>query len=413
VSRLRVRGRAGLLWALRITVAAVASYVAALWMLPAELPLLAPLTAMLVVQVTPLSLLEVGFDRVISVVLGVSLAVGLSAVLPLTWWSLGLLILTSLLLGQALRLRANLIEVPISAMLVFGVGALATDAAASDRIVETLVGAVVGVLANLVWPPRVASADAGQAIDEVADGLSELLRAAADALEGAESDAELVEVTETFLERARQVNHRMPDVGAAVILAERSRRFNVRAVGSPDLNPGLRQGLEAMEHSVVAVRVMFRSFRDAAVAADRAESERLDPVLLLLGARLCRTSARAIDAFGQMVRDDALGSPEAAARSIAALQDRLTELHHLLRDLQRFQDTAGPGRLELVVSTVSTVRRLIDELDPGERVRRQIRITRAGRHQRSGRAPHEPQEITPDEPTEILRRPIRPRRDQS
>lgn len=409
MTRLRVRGRAGLLWSVRITVAAVASYVAALLLLPAELPLLAPLTAMLVVQVTPLSLLAVGFDRVLAVVLGVSLAVGLSAVLPLTWWTLGLLILASLLLGQALRLQNNLIEVPISAMLVFGVGTLGTDAAAGDRILETLVGASVGVIANLVWPPKVASADAGQAIDDVADSLSDLLRAAADALEETRSDAELVEVTERYLGRARRVTHQMPDVGAAVILAERSRRLNVRAVGSPDLNPGLRQGLEAMEHTAVAVRVMLRAFHDAAVAADRAEGDRLDPVLLLVGARVCRTSATAIDAFGQMVRDDALGTPAEAARSIAVLQDRLTDLHQLLRDLLRLQDPAGQDRLELVVTTVSTVRRLIDELDPGERVRRQMRITRSGRPDRPARVHHEPQEITPDEPTEVFRRPIRPR----
>ena len=89
LSRLRSDGRAALLWSLRITVAAVASYVAGTLFFPGTQPLLAPLTAMLVVQVTPVSLLASGIDRVVAVVTGVSLAVAFATVVPLQWWSLG------------------------------------------------------------------------------------------------------------------------------------------------------------------------------------------------------------------------------------------------------------------------------------------------------------------------------------
>src|SRR6478672_2203034 len=125
--RLRIGGRAAVLWSLRITVAAVASYVVATLLFPGTKPLLAPLTAMLVVQVTPVSLLASGLDRVVSVVIGVSLAVGFAAVVPLEWWSLGLLIFVSVIIGQVLRLRANLMEVAISGMLVLGVGSLGAE----------------------------------------------------------------------------------------------------------------------------------------------------------------------------------------------------------------------------------------------------------------------------------------------
>ena len=42
--------------------------------------------------------------------------------------------------------------------------------------------------------------------------------------------------------------------------AEQGRRLNVRALGTPDVGPGLRQGLEALEHSAVAIRGMFRAW---------------------------------------------------------------------------------------------------------------------------------------------------------
>ena len=107
VSRLRLRGRSGTLWSLRITVAAVASFVVALALFPGSTPLLSPLTAMLVVQVTPWSLLASGLDRVVSVVVGVGVAIGIAEWAGLTWWSLGILILVSLLVaGIALVLAA-------------------------------------------------------------------------------------------------------------------------------------------------------------------------------------------------------------------------------------------------------------------------------------------------------------------
>src|SRR4051812_13963486 len=222
VARVRRDGRVSVLWSLRITVAATFAYIAALLMFPGTQPLLAPLTAMLVVQVTPLSLLASGLDRVIAVVAGVGLAIGFAAVVPLEWWSLGVLILISITIGQFLRLRSNLVEVAISAMLVLGVGAIGAEAAAWQRIAETLVGAAVGIIATLVFPPKVGSADAGRAIDGLADAVSELLVRAARELE-AMADGEpqrLPGAAREWLDDARRITHNIPVVGAALLRAE-------------------------------------------------------------------------------------------------------------------------------------------------------------------------------------------------
>jgi len=133
----------------RLTAAAVASFVVASLMFPHSEPLLAPLTALLVIQLTPVSILASGIQRVASVVAGVSVAVGFSSLVGITWWSLGTVIALSLLIGQLLRLGSNLLEVPISAMLVLGVGARTAETAAWQRIAETLVGAGVGTVAPL------------------------------------------------------------------------------------------------------------------------------------------------------------------------------------------------------------------------------------------------------------------------
>ena len=159
-----------------------------------------------------------------------------------------------------LRLRSNLIEVAISGMLVLGVGSLGAESAAWQRIAETLVGAAVGIAANLLFPPKVASADAGRAIDGLADSVSELLTRAADELTElvAEGPRRWRRAARAWLGEARRITHDIPRVGAALLHAEQGRRLNVRAVGTPDVGPGLRQGLEALEHSAVAIRGMFR-----------------------------------------------------------------------------------------------------------------------------------------------------------
>ena len=248
LARVRRDGRAAVLWSLRVTIAATASYVVASLIFPGSQPLLAPLTAMLVVQVTPLSLLASGLDRVVAVVAGVVLAVGFAAVVPLEWWSLGILILVSITIGQYLRLRSNLVEVAISAMLVLGVGAIGAEAAAWQRIAETLVGAAVGIFATLIFPPKVPSGDAGRAIDGLADAVSALLVRAADELgEMAESHRDrLPGAAREWLDDSRRITHDIPRVGAALLRAEEGRRLNLRAAGTPHVEPGLRQGMEAL-----------------------------------------------------------------------------------------------------------------------------------------------------------------------
>ncbi len=400
LARVRRDGRAAVLWSLRITVAATASYVVASLIFPGTQPLLAPLTAMLVVQVTPLSLLASGLDRVVAVVAGVLLAVGFAAVVPLEWWSLGILILISITIGQFLRLRSNLVEVAISAMLVLGVGAIGAQAAASQRIAETLVGAAVGIIATLLFPPKVASADAGRAIDGLADAVSELLVRAANELdEMAESHRErLPGASREWLDDARRITHAIPQVGAALLKAEEGRRLNLRAVRMPQVEPGLRQGMEALEHSAVAIRVLMRSVRDCADGSWLAEDS-ASAVLKDLAAT-CRELAAGVDAFGELVRNEAEVKADLSRADIARLQEAQDGLH---RARTRLDDALtaelSPDVIELYSSTRATVRRLQHELAIDERVRRQLRLAPQHRRTHLPTSLHRPHRESPPPPT--------------
>ena len=232
--------------------------------LPGHLPLLAPLTAMLVVQVTPVSLLASGLDRVVAVVSGVSLAVAFASVVPLGG---GASACSSSSRSRSARRcgcdrtssRSRSAACSCSAS-----ARSSAESAAWQRIAETLVGAAVGITANLLFPPKVASADAGRAIDGLADSVSDLLSRAADELDELVADGgDVGPAARDWLGEARRITHDIPRVGAALLNAEQGRRLNVRAVGTPDVGPGLRQGLEALEHSAVAIRGMLRALADA------------------------------------------------------------------------------------------------------------------------------------------------------
>ncbi len=375
LARVRRDGRASLLWSLRITVAATASYLVASLFFPGTQPLLAPLTAMLVVQVTPLSLLASGLDRVIAVVAGVALAVGFAAVVPLEWWSLGVLILVSITIGQFLRLRSNLVEVAISAMLVLGVGAIGAQAAAWQRIAETLVGAAVGIIATLVYPPKVPSSNAGRAIDGLADAVSELLIRAADELDAmAEGDPHrLSGAAREWLGDARRITHDIPAVGAALLRAEEGRRLNVRAVGRPHVEPGLRQGLEALEHTAVAIRGLMRSVSEAS-DGDWLDEDSAGDVLRDL-AETFRALAAGADAFGELVRHEGDVQTSLSREDIARLREAQDGMLRARARLDAALTEAGPADVvELYAATRATVRRLQHELGLDERVRRQLRL---------------------------------------
>jgi uncharacterized membrane protein YccC len=364
----RRRGRPAIGWTLRLTLAAVASFLAAQVAFPGSTPLLAPLTALLVVQLTPVSLLTSGLDRVVSVVAGVGLAVLVSSATGLTWWSLGLVIGISLVVGQVLRLGENLLEVPISAMLVLGVGAAGAESAAGQRIAETLVGAAVGVLSNLVLPPRVAASDAAEAIERLAGDVARLLREAGRELASADPDGTwLADRAGDWLGEARRLTHGMPDVGAALLRAEESRRLNLRALGTPDAGPGLRQGLEALEHSSVAVRSMFAS-TEVALRRRVAEGRAVDPHLRAALGVVLDEMADGVERFGSVVRQEA--QPGGTAPDADALREALEGLHEARA---RVTDLLLAGTRddlflgELVVPMGGAVERLLRELDLDER----------------------------------------------
>src|SRR6201996_8925338 len=142
----------------RLTATATFAYLLAL-LIPAgtSRPVLAPLTALLILQASLYQTIRSGIRKVASVTVGVLVAVGVAEFIGFSWWQLALVIAGALLIGRALRLGDDLLEVPISAMLIFA--SAGSHSAATGRVVDTLVGTAAGLAGGLIFTtPRVQSA---------------------------------------------------------------------------------------------------------------------------------------------------------------------------------------------------------------------------------------------------------------
>lgn len=366
-SRCRERGRSAVARAVRITGATVAAYVVAESAgLRNPPPLIAALTAVLVVQATLASTLVNGVQRVLSVVAGVALAAGFVAVVGLTWWSLGILVAASILVGQVLRLGPHLVEVPISAMLVLGVGyAAGAETVGVGRIVETLIGAAVGVLVNVAFPPAVQTRYASRAVEKFAGEIAALLATAA-----AEMAVEPLDPYRTgrWLEDARRLNRHAPQVDRALEQAEESRRLNVRALGTPNVGRSLRDGLEALEHISVSVRTLLRSVHDSTRErpGETPDPEYADSVRRT-SAGLMAELAAVVRAFGEVVRVE-IETPGEVARDAALAASLSVLAAHRAGAAELLLDDPRPraGLWELTSTLVTVTDRVVLELDVAE-----------------------------------------------
>jgi hypothetical protein len=365
--RVRERGRSALFRAGRITSASVAAFlVAQLLGLRYPPPLIAALTALLVVQATLASTLVNGVQRVLSVVSGVALAVLFVSFVGLTWWSLGALVAASIIVGQILRLGPHLVEVPISAMLVLGVGyAAGAEVTGVGRALETLIGAAVGVLVNVAFPPAVQTRNAGLAIERFADGIAALLEEAAAGLAAGPVE---VETTARWLDDARRLNRHAPQVDKALAQAEESRRLNVRALGTRKPGASLREGLDNLEHASVSVRTLLRAVHDATreqtgIREDAAYAEEVR----LTASALMGAVAAVVRSYGLLIRRgiESRGAPDGndLHDALDALRTRRTEVADLLLTDPRGRDVLWG----LNAALLTTVDRVLLEIDTGTR----------------------------------------------
>jgi uncharacterized membrane protein YgaE (UPF0421/DUF939 family) len=372
---------------------------------------LAPLTALLVAQATLFHTIRAAVQRVVGVTAGVLAAVAVAAYVPFSWWVLGLLIAGTLGLGLVLRLREDILEVPISAMLIFSVD---THAAATSRITETLVGAAAGLAAGLAFAP-VRVQPAKDAIGDVSRQMADLLGQMADGLAEAPDPRRATE----WLDRTRALRGEIERLDDALSQAEESIRLNPRRLVAANPAAGLREGVDTLERAAIDMRVLARSVVDSARIDSEHSPVRETDTRARLAAVLAELSA-AVRSYGQLLEADPAGAgfsehvghfglpglsgvaPEPIAEELEDHLEAARRQQDRLADLLRADPAERPEGWPLRGEILAHVDRLRSELQPGEltghaqvkpplrtalrELRRDARVAPHGRVARRGRA---------------------------
>ncbi|WP_430647488.1 FUSC family protein [Agromyces sp. GXS1127] len=256
--RFRATKRAPILQVLKSAVATVAAWLLAGWLIPGPLPVFAAIAALLVVQPSVNQSLGKAIERSIGVIAGVVIASALGLLFGPNSWVILAAILVALLAAWAARMTAPTSnQVAISAMLVLALGGTSPEYA-FDRVLETLIGAVIGIVVNALIVPPVLTAPAREHLSRLGSELAASVDRLATALLAQQRPADL---TELMLE-VRLMRPMRDAAGAAITDAEESLTLNPRRSAHRGDLAEQRRLLMRLSPIVTQVGGMTRAFVD-------------------------------------------------------------------------------------------------------------------------------------------------------
>jgi uncharacterized membrane protein YccC len=334
---LRASRRLPVLQVAKTSVATIAAWLIAGALIPGQLPVFAAIAALLVVQPSVNQSLGKGIERSIGVMLGVIVASTLSLVFGSTSWMVLVAVLVAMVIAWALKMTPGTgNQVAISAMLTLALGA-ATPNYALDRVLETLIGAAIGIIVNAAIVPPVAIAPARREVALLGGELAATADRLAAALETSQSRAQI----EELMIQARLLRPMREAADAAIAAGTESLTLNPRRSAHREELAQLRALLEQLGPIVTQLIGMTRAFADHYDASlhdeptVRAIAEQLHRV-----AHDIRLAARVADV-----------EPEPMTSAVPALTSALvvrppTSSHwiligSLLEDLRRIREELG------------------------------------------------------------------------
>ncbi|QNO37275.1 FUSC family protein [Protaetiibacter sp. SSC-01] len=246
---------------LQVVKSAVATAIAWLvagWLIPGPLPVFAAIAALLVVQPSLNQSVTKAIERTVGVVAGVVIASALSLAFGPATWVVLVAVVAALGVAWALRMTTGTAnQVAISALLVLALGA-ATPGYAVDRVLETIIGAVIGFVVNLVFVPPLALDPARRAVDALGGEVAASLDRLADALAAPQTPAQLEELMIT----ARLMRPMVTSASDAIGSAAESLALNPRGRRRREELERLESTLAMLSPMVTQVIGMTRALYD-------------------------------------------------------------------------------------------------------------------------------------------------------
>ena len=164
---------------LRIAAAVTVSFALTSWLVPGANALFAPITALIVVQATPWRTIGVTLQRVAGAAIGVLLASLWVNLVGLTWWSMLIAVVVSLLVARQLKWSiGGQLQIPLAVVFVMTLGPGSID---HDiwRVLDVVIGGLIGMAFTVALPSRPSVAKLESSLRNFRQGIYDMLEAVA------------------------------------------------------------------------------------------------------------------------------------------------------------------------------------------------------------------------------------------
>lgn len=210
---------------IRMALAATLAWAIATSLTQSTLGIFAPITALMVVQSSPLSAFGVSLQRILGTSAGVLFASIYVNIVGLRWWSFLVGILAALLVARLLPFSVGgQLQIPIAVIFVLALGPGSLD---QDmwRVIDVFIGGAIGLLAVMLWPNRPPVGALRQALAKYRDEQVALLQGFAPEL-----DAEPLQpgMHHDFLAQARELRSQADQVRESLVSVAEATHLNLR-----------------------------------------------------------------------------------------------------------------------------------------------------------------------------------------
>lgn len=335
--------------------ACVVAWVAAKDIFGSPEPILAPIGALITIQVTVYQSITRAVQYSIGIIVGVAAALATGHFVGLTWYTLLLIVILSLIIGRTLSLGTQVNQVAITGLLVLSLG----QSYGATRIYDTAIGTAAGIAVNMLIVPPTYTATAAKELGDLADDLGDLARKVARRLRGTWGHGD----STGWLSESRRLTETSRRVRGVVGQAEESMRFHPRRSAHADEVHRVDVAALCLTHVATQLNSVMRGLNDMSSESVRGFGEAgvdlPDEIPALL-----ETVARALGRFGRLQLPDR-GSP----RTLEELRVLIREAYGLGRKaaVAIQPDDGDPAMLWPVYGALlDSVQRAAYELDPDD-----------------------------------------------
>lgn len=370
-----------LLFAIKSALAAACSWEIATLLFGQEAGSLAPVSAVIIVQVTSWQTVRKSIERIVGILVGVILAILMIHLLGVSFWTILLLIFCAQIVGLFVQKRGQYLatQIPISAVLVLVVS---TSVIGYPwlRLLGALIGGLVGTLISLVLSPPIYITRARESIAELTSQIAAATTSLAAAVAGNTGE----DKNHAIYERMRTLEGQLQATREALSLGFDNLRLNPWAYGARSQLADYPEVLTAIHRIVRQLRRIAYTINDSSVPwhvlVQKEEWARVDADLLLTISKILAWIAQHLSTRSTTRRaqgDEAIRVSFERKAQVKVMLDtalqQLTACEDALLHMERAQNEASaPGEqnplskgyvLSLRGTTLTDLRRILQELN--------------------------------------------------